>query len=68
MFATPSSYSVTPARSHFTRIPQRASSIIRDVKRRSLRNHRSKTLPETRMSGMGNYNHYKYLLVVLDCQ
>ena len=52
MFATPSSYSVTPAKSNFARIPERASSIIRDVKRRSLRTCRSKTLPEKRLSGM----------------
>ena len=52
MFATPSSYSVTPCKSNFARIPERASSIIRDVKRRSLRTCRSKTLPEKRLSGM----------------
>ena len=56
MFATPTSYSVTPARSHFARIPERASSIIRDVKRRSLRSHRSKTLPEKRLSGKQSWN------------
>ena len=52
MFVTPSSYSVTPCKSNFARIPERASSIIRDVKRRSLRTCRSKTLPEKRLSGM----------------
>jgi len=51
MFVTPSSYSVTPCKSNFARIPERASSIIRDVKRRSLRTCRSKTLPEKRLSG-----------------
>jgi len=51
MFATPTSYSLTPAKNNFARIPERASSIIRDVKRRSLRSHRSKTLPEKRLSG-----------------
>ena len=51
MFATPSSYSVTPCKSNFARIPERASSIIRDVKRRSLRTCRSKAVSEKRLSG-----------------
>ena len=57
MFATPSSYSVTPCKSNFARIPERASSIIRDVKRRSLRTCRSKTLPEKRLSGNNHHHH-----------
>jgi len=51
MFTTPTSYTFTPSKSNFARIPERASSIIRDVKRRSLRSHRSKTLSEKRLSG-----------------
>ena len=53
MFATPSSYSVTPCKSNFARIPERASSIIRDVKRRSLRTCRAKAVSEKRLSGRG---------------
>ena len=51
MFATPSSYSVTPCKSNFARIPERASNIIRDVKRRSLRTCRAKAVSEKRLSG-----------------
>ena len=44
MFATPTSYSVTPSRKPFMRIPERASTFLRDVKRRSMRVKRSKSL------------------------
>ena len=42
MFATASAgYSVTPSRTPFSRLPTRASTIIRDVRRKSLRIKRS---------------------------
>merc|ERR1712038_749422 len=41
MFATPSVYSVTPSRTPFSRIPERASTLFREVKRRSVRIKRS---------------------------
>ena len=42
MFATASAgYCVTPSRAPFTRLPSRASTIIRDVRRKSLRIKRS---------------------------
>ena len=45
MFATPTSYVVTPSRKPFMRIPERASTFLRDVKRRSTRKvKRSKSL------------------------
>ena len=50
MFATPTSYCVTPGgqATPFGRLPSRASSLLRDVKRRSLRSYRSKeeTIPQ----------------------
>lgn len=50
MFATPSSYSVTPSGSNFLRIQQRASLLIKDVKRRSMRSCKRKRI-ERRLSG-----------------
>lgn len=44
MFATPTSYSLTPSRStpgHFARLPERATTILRDVRRRSQRLRRT---------------------------
>ena len=56
MFATPTSYCVTPgARTPFARLPSRASSLLRDVKRRSLRSYRgasSTEHTEKRLSGI----------------
>ena len=56
MFATPTSYCVTPTRPRpLMRLPERASTFLRDVKRRSLRVKRSKSMvistPEKRKSG-----------------
>jgi len=57
MFATPTSYCVTPggrSSTPFSRLPSRASTILRDVKRRSLRSYRAATAvekPERRLSG-----------------
>ena len=56
MFAT--QYSVTPSKRPIMRLPERASAFMRDVKRRSLRVKRSKSLvinpPEKRKSGKLN--------------
>ena len=44
MFATPTSYNLTPSRNtpgHFARLPERATSLLRDVRRRSQRLRRT---------------------------
>ena len=41
MFATPTAYCVTPSRTPFSRLPERASTLFREVKRRSVRIKRS---------------------------
>lgn len=66
MFATPTSYCVTPgARTPFARLPSRASTLLRDVKRRSLRSYRgasSTEHTEKRLSGISIISHTYFLL------
>jgi hypothetical protein len=69
MFATPTSYCVTPSRKPFMRIPERASTFLRDVKRRSLRVKRSKSLierhPECKLSGKKWKKIFKFYVVYI---
>ena len=57
MFATPSSYCVTPSETNFNRLQHRASLILRDVRRRSLRSVKRKR-SERNISG--KFQHFTF--------
>ena len=52
MFATQTAYCVTPSRTTFSRLPDRASTIFREVKRRSVRIKRSCSFQIKQTPGM----------------
>ena len=68
MFATPQSYCVTPSASatpgsNFMRLQHRASLIIKDVKRRSMRSCKRKRIERT-LSGKYHYQYFESVYIL----